>query len=327
MEQNTLAKQNILTFGWFLSLTTLIISALTLCFDVISQKFGATPSIIAQDVAGFESTSSSLDSRIFMVYIIIFSILFIFLTYKNIKKIDIAPDEVKNNSLRIFLAYTLLYFSCFFILTSVVSLLYKLLGSEFIRTEVYQELLVLAVSSVIFFCEFVTRSHKPGRFSYKQMTIACSAFVLLLSLGSVLLTLVVIGSPVEIRKQAQDKLVTSELPVLQDAVVSYLQDYKAMPKSLEETKLSYYDSLENQPIDYSKYQYRVITDPIIVSDSYTNGSFEICAIFNTAKQNKVDSKNNKLVETNTESSYWNHSVGKNCYTFTPSADEYPFANY
>lgn len=326
MEQNTTAKQNIFTLGWFVSLFTITVGALTLYVGALEKIFGvsgwskpledSSPSVLA-----IEPTST--DNRLFMVFIIIFSIIFAAITVITLRKPEAETiAEMKNNQLRVFVSHILLWSSALFIFGVIFSLLYKLLGAEVLKGEIAQELLILLLSAVIFGYEFLASGTRAEKFGWKKLTTIFSSFILLFSLLSVVVSFSVVGSPVETMKKDNDKKTVLNVYNLHTDVIYYFEDKQKLPTNLEDTKNPY---LYSDSLDYSKYTYRVVNEPVFTENSeYSDGSFEICANFETkdSSRTKPQTKDYK-----TEEQFWNHEKGNKCFVFVFKSADHPVYNY
>lgn len=315
MQPQSPTKQNILTFAWFVSLTSLLVSAFFLYYEVIAKKITSTSSTLQSGLASSGSSSSNLDDRIFMVYIIVFSVIFAVLSYRNIKTVQSGTHEVEQNKMRILLSYVLMWISGLTIFASVISILYMLIGGEFDTAELCRMGLSFIAALAVFGYEYSTKSADQGMLSYKSVTTALTVFVVIFSLGSVITTAALVGSPVQIRKQAEDLQKVYEISSIQDDVVYYLQEYGEFPKKLSD--------LGSYNTDMKDYEYRVVSQPQFDSGDYTNATFEVCATFGAEVHNTKASTADGKLEQDPETTYWNHNAGRSCFSYTATSDKYP----
>jgi hypothetical protein len=112
---------------------------------------------------------------------------------------------------------------------------------------------------------------------------------------AVIAGLAVIGSPTEQRLKRLDKRRLTNLQSIAREIDSRWQNQKSLPRDLEALGQSRAWLVLSDPVTGVPYEYRV-TD---------NGTYELCATFETVVTEQRDERNN--------SRFWDHGRGRHCY--------------
>lgn len=138
--------------------------------------------------------------------------------------------------------------------------------------------------------------------------------------ASVLAGLFIVGSPKAERLARFDERRVNDLSMIQSEVMSYWQQKRHLPQSLEilQSELVYF----TPPIDPqtgAAYEYRVL-EPL---------KFELCAVFSAASEEVVPGRERSIAPkpvpapyTNAENN-WTHTASRTCFTRTIDPARFP----
>jgi hypothetical protein len=156
--------------------------------------------------------------------------------------------------------------------------------------------------------------------------IASVVFVVSLCVYSIVLT----GSPTQIRKEKFDDIRLTNLSNIQQIVLSYWQSHRVLPNDLAEmTDAMSHTSIPKDPRSGDSYEYVIMTQSETVNNKTSGATFKICATFETERDNSKkfeEMKTKDIAKYNSiaykefssyypmdESPFWNHKAERTCF--------------
>jgi uncharacterized membrane protein len=243
-EKNSLNLKEFATeVGILLTLVPSVFSFVYILFMAIDKKFvdALTANIyynVNSDLASFVSVLAVT----FPLYLIL-----AWMKYKNLQK-NPERKSIKGFEYGIYLT---LFFTGLFLIGSLIAVIYNFLMGELTLAFTLQILVVAVVSLLLFAYSYFSlkRNEKDfGSFGKNLPHIATWGSVALV-LISIIYSISIIGSPMEMRKRKFDNLRLQNISEIQNNILSFWQREYKLPESLENIK------------DDFQYNYLVLKDP------------------------------------------------------------------
>lgn len=289
--KQSISKEFFLHLGFIASLYTTIVSLMIFLFTVINLQF---PDVLF-NIGNFR------DQITFSLSLLIVSFpIFIFISKKIYKDLDIYEANRELWIRKWSLSLTMFLLVLMFAITVVV-LLQTFLGGEITTRFSLKVIVTLSLSSFAFW--FYLKDFQGYFFGEKKLRNIIINVVIAVVSASIIIGLVVAGSPGEMRKIKLDETRVFNLNEIQREVTMYWQNNEVLPEKLDDisNELSYFN-LPVDPQTGEDYVYNVIGDK----------KFQLCADFITSNLNESNSV--------TQYGYygisieeWKHDVGTFCF--------------
>ncbi len=296
-------KNFFLQFGIIVTLYSSVISFLTFAFGIIDF-------LLPRAGAYYDFTNSGIRYSI-SVLIVMFPL---FLWFSRIYRKAVANNqELKESSLRKWLLYLTLFLSGLTIAIDVIVLINAFLGGQdLVMSFLLKIFVVLLITVEVFYFYLKDIKGEWEENPKKAKLIALITEIVIL--GSVVLGIVLIGSPSKQRDFANDRQRVMNLESTQSEIVNFYQAKGRLPKTLEEMVDPLVGGVVfTDPETNEAYEYEV-TGPL---------SFKICATF------KTDSKETKQTDSMVDfpmiagMEHFEHGVGEKCFERTIDKDRFP----
>lgn len=240
------------------------------------------------------------------------------------------------------LIYATLFISFLTLIGTLVSIVYTYLGGEMSLRFGVKALTVAGIALSLFgyYMYELRRDYSKKTF----VPYVCSAVVILFSIGMIVWSITIIGTPAEMRKKKIDSTRLSDLSRLQQEILNYFGRNAQLPLSLGNLNNAFQDyAVPTDPETKEEYVYRVIDQPTFILNYTTrkkemtsNAVFELCATFSTVREFNERGQMIEKVGTDVmgvgggvesvsvyspmnyyyegdQSPYWNHETGKTCF--------------
>lgn len=318
MNTKTTPKDFFLHLGALIALIVSVVSIINLYFSIINYYF-------PDQLAGY-FYSSNIAWPI-SVLIVLVPVLYVFeyLINKDIAK-SIEKAELWIRKWR---TYLTLFITGAMIVGDLIALLNVYFSGEISIRFLYKILVVIVISGIIF--TYYILSKDTSLSHGKNLTKNTFAILgIVVTLVSVVLGFIVVGSPTKQRNIRFDSTRVSDLSNIQWQVISHWQQKGVLPKSLDDLgdSISGY-VVPTDPKTKENYEYKVVT-------TNDKPSFELCADFALETQDnegrgdyyggisyRIASEPMYSVSYPDGDNNWKHLAGKSCFIRTIDPDKYP----
>lgn len=305
-DQKGTVQDFFLNLGVVVTLYTVVISFLSLIFDVINRVF--------PDNLSYTGNTYSTGVRLAMASLIIVFPLFVWLSSAISK--SIAQDSSRGDvPVRRWLVYITLFLSSVVLVIDLVALLNIFLNGEITTRFILKVLSVLVVAGIVFhhYLSIIKKKTSPAQLKVTVYGSSVLVLALLITAFSVF------GSPATMRKMRTDETRLSNLVSIQSQIVYFWQQKGRLPEKLDDLSdpLSGFsvplDPETNNSYTYSK------TGPL---------SFKLCANFALESSNDVNSGRDymyayPMLSKAPEGNSWKHTAGNSCFDRTIDPELYP----
>lgn len=332
---HTSTKDFFVYLGILVSLVITVWNIINVVFEAINKAF---PDILSNNNYNYIYSYDSLRWSIALL-IVIFPI-YIILSY--VAAGDIKRDNSKKDlGLRKLTLFVSLFVSGASIVGSLVTTIYNFLGGEISPRFLLKALFIIIISIIISSYYYYLTKRDYTQKSFVPNLFAIIAVVLVV--GSVIWSVLIVGSPFEVRKQKLDLQRVASLVTISNLIVEQYKNSRELPKSLSEIKNRGYGISIVDPITNQEYEYKIIDDGKIVNDPSVNCMgvvnvvnnvacsiisiapvFKLCANF----ESKSDMTQNVGTYYNEKNNQMNnHTIGRNCYIGTITNNVYKGQEY
>src|SRR3989344_3151908 len=294
----TTPKDFFLNLGAIVALYVSVISILNLLFEVINRTF---PDPLQTYIDPYSSAIRWTIASLFIIFPLY--ILFSWLLEREAVK----NPEKRELSVRKWLIFLTLFVAGIVIAVDLIVLINTFLGGEITTRFVLKVIAVLAVVGAIFGYYL---SDIYGKFAGKSTRTYFAWGSAIFVIASIVIGFMVMGSPTTQRLMRLDETRVSHLSQIQYQVVTYWQQKKKVPATLDDLKdpLSGF-ILPTDPVTGSSYEYVVKGVRI----------FELCATFDRSNMEDLN-KNGVSKPMYPYGGYvdenWQHEAGKGCFERT-----------
>ncbi|MHB1330733.1 MAG: DUF5671 domain-containing protein [Minisyncoccota bacterium] len=307
MNNKITAKDFFLHLGAIVSFYASVIALITLLFEVINFAY---PRITNAYYYAFPSIS-------FQVATLIVALpLFLGLSWL-IQKTYVNEPALRDSWLRKWLAYITLFVAGAIVAGDLVTVIYMFLDGQELTTGFLLKVLVLLSISLGVFAYYLREIRNVIEVKERNIW---RGLALILTIASVVLGFMVIGSPKAQREYRYDMQKENNLQDIQWQVTNYWQMKGALPTALTDLN----DSLKpgivpKDPQTGEDYTYR----------STGALSFELCAEFNRESRTGIAMGGNYLMERSVYDTSmaggenWQHEAGQHCFERTIDPELYP----
>jgi hypothetical protein len=301
------AQDFFLNLGVVVTLYTVVISFLSLVFDVINKLF--------PDALAYSYDIYSSGTRIAMASLIIVFPLFVWLS-RVVTKIMNDDSLRRDVPVRRWLVYITLFLSSAVLIVDLVALLNTFLNGEITTRFILKVIAVLVVAGIVFWHYLSEIKGKASDIKYKIAVYGSSILVLALLVGS----FIVFGSPATMRKLRTDETRLNNLSSIQGQIIYFWQQKGRLPEKLTDL----IDPLSG---------FVVPLDPE-TNKSYTYTktatlSFKLCSDFSLdSSESATDTNRNymyayPMMGKTAEGNSWKHGIGNTCFDRTIDPEFYP----
>ncbi|MFB6212686.1 MAG: DUF5671 domain-containing protein [Candidatus Magasanikbacteria bacterium] len=221
---------------------------------------------------------------------------------KKIHELIQKNPKSKNYRIRKWLVNLTLFLAGGIILGDLITLINNFLSGELTIRFILKVLAVLIVFSAVFgYYKFEAQKNIETILKYSnKITYGVSFFVLLALIAGFSVS----GSPFRQRKIKLDNHRIEDLEKIQERVMIFWRDKKAVPSSLSELK-NHFDRLKlpKDPVTKKPYEYEKIGKL----------SFEICANFSTKSTRRPLEPHPPSINPKIVPEDWTHEKGKDCF--------------
>jgi len=292
----------------FILLAVVSIATGTLFYQVINKFFPDALAITSSSYMNHFSTSSVHYAT--AVLVIAFPVYYLVMYYwfKGFRK----NSEKTETGLSKFLTYLVLLITAVTILGDLITTVYTFLQGELSIRFFLKTLVVLVIAGLIFGFYYLERKkvqYKKDikRDFFKIFGLAATALVV----SGIVFGFFATGSPALERQRGFDNQRESDLADLASCIENYTREYKRLPKSIEELKISTYAycSSKQDPANGEDYEYKVGTTSKQVGVN-TEVEFELCATFNLDSEESANPS--KRYYSNNKEKWEKHTAGRSC---------------
>ncbi len=323
--------------GIGITLVTSVYNLLQILFTAINQKF---PDVLNPSYVDMYQS----DMRLAVAMLVVMFPLYLLLSWyvaKDIEKFLYKRDL----TIRKVMVYTMIFVTILSLIGTLVSIIYTYLGGEISARFMYKAAAVFVVSLAVFGYYFYSarRDYSKKTFVPLISTLVAAAVVV----GSLVWSIGIVGTPVEMRAKRLDSTRLSDLSSIQQQVFNRFQSTDKLPLTLVELNDAFQGySVPVDPVTKENYVYRVLQQPQVrvnyatqKKEMITNAIFEICSTFETVRDTNsirggasypikggigIDtmySVSNYYYEGD-QSPFWNHGIGETCFKRIISPDMY-----
>jgi hypothetical protein len=323
------AKDIFIYLGIFISLIVSVGNIIKIVFVAIDTKWkDAAAAVYNYDVYndGVRFAIASL-LVLYPLYV-----LFSWIASKDVKQ----NPEKKTSVVRKAFIYSAIFVTTCTIVGTLISVIYTFLGGELSIRFGFKALFILILSLVIggYYYYLVKRDYTKETKAPAILTGVVSALVLLLVVWSI----IIVGTPGEVRLKKIDDSRLEHLSSIQSEIFNRFQNTGKLPQTLSEIENAFQGfSVPVDPKTGEHYTYEVLKQGTIVKDSSgrqsltSDASFKLCATFETVREYTVNGKQADERAMYSVSNYyyrgdispfWNHGVGTTCFTRVITPDLY-----
>jgi len=309
MNTKTTARDFFLHLGAIICFYASVVALITLHFEVINFAY---PKVTNAYMYAFPSIS-------FQVATLIVALPIFLLISRVLQKSYVLDPALREVSLRRWLGFITIFLAGAIVAGDLIAVIYMFLdGQELTLAFILKVLVLLVVSSAVFayYLREIRNSILPRERTMWRV------FTLILTLGSIILGFMVIGSPKDQREYRYDSQKVSELQNIQWQVINYYQMKGALPKALTDLDDSLKPGLiANDPQSGEAYVYKV-TEAL---------AFEFCADFNKETRKGIPVSGRDGVAGSyyydsmmvPQGDNWEHKAGMHCFPRTIDPLLYP----
>jgi type II secretory pathway pseudopilin PulG len=298
MEQNkskTTAPDFFIYLGVIIGLYAVAISLISLLFDLIN--------IWLPDVAEYGYLmSSSYTIRSSIAVLVIFFPAFMYLSRISTKAVVQIPEK-KEMWVRRWFSYLTLFVSGSTVAVDLSVLVYRFIGGEDLTLRFFLKILVILSIAVAVFAHYLHELRRDYTLpTPNRRYLAYTAWLVIIV--SIILGIVVIGTPTTQRNIRFDQQRESDLSTIQNAITDYYRaNNSTLPKSLTllSQGTSYYISDIRDPLTGAEYGYSV----------ESQNQYKLCAIFSLASFAQM--KGNYAYPVSED---FTHGIGQTCFDRT-----------
>lgn len=335
-DQKTKALDVFVYLGIGISLVVSITNLLQIVFRAIEQRWKDILDLsISLDVY-------SSDVRMAIASLVVMYPIYLGLSWYVSK--DIAKFLYKRDlKIRKVMIYIILFVSICTLIGTLVSVIYTYLGGELSVRFALKALAVFVVALSVF--GYYLYSMRRDYTKKTNVSFVASVLVTLAVVFSLVWSIMIIGTPSEMRAKRIDSNRLSDLSSLQMQIFNRFQATDKLPLTLSELNDAFQGySVPVDPATGDVYKYKIIEQPVVRMNYTTNKKelvssavFEICASFDTEREsNTVGVVGVKSVPTAGDAPYavsnyyyegdtspfWNHGVGETCFKRVITSDMY-----
>lgn len=228
-----------------------------------------------------------------------------------------ANPEKRDLSLRKWLIYFTLFISAITIIVDLVMFVYNFLNGELTIKFFLKIVVVLIVAAAVFGYYLWELKRKE---IVSKIPKLLAGVIVAIVIASVVIGILLIGTPVDQRNRRFDETRIQNLQNLQSQIVNYWIQKKVLPEKLNQLE----DSISGfiaptDPESKQAYDYKIANQL----------SFELCATFKTNNQDFLPTDKGVKMTSPYDSfqQNWNHQAEKTCFTRTIDPELYkPTAN-
>lgn len=339
-ENKTKAIDVFVYLGIGISLVVSVINILQIIFTAIDRKF---PDLLTSSAA---TDIYSSDVRMAIASLVVMYPIYLGLSWyvaKDISKFIYKRDLI----IRKVMIYLTLFITLCTLIGTLVSLIYNFLGGDLTLPFSLKALSVFVIALTLF--SYYLYGIKRDYTKKTIVPMVASVIVTILVGSSIIWSVVVIGTPSEMRSKRIDSTRLSNLSSIQQQVFNHFQNADKLPESLSELNDAFQGyAVPIDPVTKESYEYKIIQQPAIKINTITNKKemttnaiFEICSNFDIVRnyngQNQATvpagiktpisiadapySANNYYYEYD-QSPFWNHTTGRVCFKRIISPDMY-----
>lgn len=333
-DMKTKALDVFMYLGIGISLVLSVTNFLQVVFSAIDRKFFDVLSYSYTDV-------TSSDVRFAIASLVVMFPVYLLLSWytsRDIKKFIYKQDMWA----RKVLIYCALFVTILSLIGTLVAVVYTYLGGELTVKFGLKAVSVFLVAFALFGYYFYSlrRDYSKKTFIPLMLGLIASAVVV----ASVVWSIMVIGTPSEMRARKFDSTRLSDISRIQQEVLNHFQTTEKLPGSLSELENAFGGYMvPTDPLTKEVYEYKVVSQPTFKMNYVTNkkemvenGVFELCATFSTVRE--VNARGQQVYETKPiatdmvglsvsdsyysatnyyyegdQSPFWNHKAERTCY--------------
>ena len=309
MNNKTTARDFFLHLGAVVSFYASVVALITLLFEVINFAY---PRMTDAYMYAFPSIS-------FQVATLIVALPIFLLISRFLEKSYLVDPSLREIPLKRWLGYITIFIAGAIVAGDLITVIYMYLDGQELTTGFLLKVLVLLIISVGVFTYYLREIKNIIRNTERNVW---RIGALIITLASIVIGFMVIGSPADQRAYRYDAQKVSNLQNIQWQVINYWQMKGAMPKTLADLEDSLSaDKLPTDPQTGKAYDYK----------STGALTFELCADFNRETRLGIPVDGGEVFSTSAKSVYydggvgdnWEHKTGQVCFSRTIDAERYP----
>ena len=337
-DQKTKALDVFVYLGIGISLVVSVTNILQIVFRAIEQRF-----VDVIDMNNYVDIYSS-DVRMAIASLVVMYPLYLGLSWYVAK--DISKFLYKRDiAIRKVMIYTTLFITLCTLVGTLVSIIYTYLGGELSVRFGLKALAVFVVAGSLF--AYYLYSVRRDYSKKTSVPMIASIVATLAVIASLVWSVMIIGTPAEMRAKRIDSQRLSNLSSLQQQIFDRFQTTEKLPLTLDELNNAFQGYVVPvDPVTGKVYVYKVVQQPVVKMNYTSNkkelttqGIFEICGTFDiervaspqgqgkggisfpTPASDSFYSATNYYYD-NDQSPYWNHPKGDTCFKRIISAEMY-----
>lgn len=310
MNTKTTARDFFLHLAAIVCFYASVVALITLLFEVINFAY---PRVTNAYMYAFPSIS-------FQVATLIVALPVFLLVSRILQKSYSVDPSLREAPLRRWLGYITIFIAGAIIAGDLITVIYMFLDGQELTTGFLLKVLTLIVISSGVFAYYLREIKNLIQSGERN---AWRAGALVVTLASIVLGFMIIGSPADQRAYRYDIQKVTDLQTIQWQVINHFQMKRVLPRALVDLDDSLkYDKLPTDPQTGKAYDYKN-------TGTYT---FELCADFNRETRKGIPvSGGVDMFSISARPTYyddglgdnWEHKAGQECFVRTIDPERYP----
>lgn len=281
--------------------------------NIISIIFTALEKIYADPLTNmFVSDIYNDGTRMAVASLVILFPLYILLSWLSSRDVIKNPEKQELMARKVTIYIALFVTTCTLVGT-LISIVYTFLGGELSALFGWKAFTVFVLALSVFGYYFYTLRRNYTIVTKTPIIIAVVASLVVLS--SVVYSISILGTPAEMRKRKLDDQRLSDLSAIQAQVFNEFLKNGTLPKTIEDVTDPFGGFvLPKDPVTKENYEYQIVKNIL-------PAEFKICANFETVRnvttgqpQTKFDSPITQQYYAGDMSPFWNHEIGRVCFS-------------